>query len=131
MRDMIGMMLSGQAPDTAAYQTVSVIPNQVDKSSYAECYFDRNAHGEKVMQLSMEIRKCLKTMHKMAQTKMMQVMEWKMTEIWKATLMILEVRQKLRYVSIGRQCLQVKRNGKNDASPIFALLSYSHIPDLR
>jgi len=61
MRDMIGMMLSGQAPDTAAYQTVSVIPNQVDKSSYAECYFDRNAHGEKVMQLSMEIRNLVKT----------------------------------------------------------------------
>ncbi|THY54470.1 hypothetical protein D6C97_05724 [Aureobasidium pullulans] len=61
MRDMIGMMLSGQAPDTAAYQTVFVIPNQVDKSSYAECYFDRNAHGEKVMQLSMEIRNLVKT----------------------------------------------------------------------
>lgn len=61
MRDMIGMMLNGQAPDTTAYRTIATIPEKVDQSSYASCYFDRNVHGEKVAMLSTEIRNLVKT----------------------------------------------------------------------
>ncbi|KAH0293689.1 hypothetical protein M436DRAFT_71509 [Aureobasidium namibiae CBS 147.97] len=61
MRDMIGMMLSGQAPDTASYETVSAIPDEVDKTTYPQTYFERSAHPEKVMQLSGEIRNLVKT----------------------------------------------------------------------
>jgi general transcription factor 3C polypeptide 5 (transcription factor C subunit 1) len=61
MRDMIGMMLSGQAPDTASYETVSAIPDEIDKTTYPQTYFERSAHPEKVMQLSGEIRNLVKT----------------------------------------------------------------------
>lgn len=61
MRDMIGMMLSGQAPDTASYETVSAIPDEIDKTTYPQTYFERSAHAEKVMQLSGEIRNLVKT----------------------------------------------------------------------
>ncbi|KAI4844638.1 hypothetical protein E4T45_08064, partial [Aureobasidium sp. EXF-8846] len=61
MRDMIGMMLSGQAPDTASYETVSSIPDEIDKTTYPQTYFERSAHPEKVMQLSGEIRNLVKT----------------------------------------------------------------------
>ncbi|KAG9557468.1 hypothetical protein KCU71_g11030, partial [Aureobasidium melanogenum] len=61
MRDMIGMMLNGQAPDTASYQTVSSIPDEIDKTTYPQTYFERGAHPEKVMQLSGEIRNLVKT----------------------------------------------------------------------
>ncbi|KAI4848864.1 hypothetical protein E4T45_06152, partial [Aureobasidium sp. EXF-8846] len=61
MRDMIGLMLSGQAPDTASYKTVSSIPDEIDKTTYPQTYFERSAHPEKVMQLSGEIRNLVKT----------------------------------------------------------------------
>jgi general transcription factor 3C polypeptide 5 (transcription factor C subunit 1) len=61
MRDMIGMMLAGEAPDTSAYKTISKLPDLVDKSTYPEFYFDRDVHGDKVAQLSMEVRNFVKT----------------------------------------------------------------------
>ncbi|KAI5270435.1 hypothetical protein E4T47_06260 [Aureobasidium subglaciale] len=61
MRDMIGMMLAGHAPDTAAYETVATVPDEVDKTTYQKCYFERDAKNDKVMQLSGEIRNLVKT----------------------------------------------------------------------
>lgn len=55
------MMLSGQAPDTASYQTVSSIPDEIDKTTYPQTYFERGVNPEKVMQLSGEIRNLVKT----------------------------------------------------------------------
>lgn len=56
MRDMIGMMLSGQQPDLMAYEIVSSIPNIVDVKTYQGCYFDKEEHGDKVVKLSGDIR---------------------------------------------------------------------------
>ncbi|KAL1304170.1 hypothetical protein AAFC00_000595 [Neodothiora populina] len=61
MRDMIGMMLLGQAPDTATYEKLCTIPNIIDPSTYAGCYFSGSTDGEKVVKLSSEIRNIAKT----------------------------------------------------------------------
>jgi hypothetical protein len=117
MRDMIGMMLSGQAPDTASYETVSSIPDEIDKTTYPETYFERSAHPEKVMQLSGEIRNLVKTLlresetssevkerymvtiHKVVQKKtMLKVMVWRVMGRSRVTSKTLGVRQRLSSV---------------------------------
>ena len=58
---MIGMMLMGKTPDMSCYEVLSTMPDEMDPKTWVGCYFDREIHGDKVMQLSMDIRNLAKT----------------------------------------------------------------------
>lgn len=60
MRDKIGMMLEGNAPDENTYRILARIPDTVNTSTMEGCYFNEKEHGEKAVSLSSDIRLMVK-----------------------------------------------------------------------